>query len=106
MKYRWCRNDGRKIPLHQRRGYVYEKYSATFEDTGLFQSGPGDTVKNGDLVLMKIYMDGWEKMRQEKKNLQAMLEGNIGSELFQTGADHGVPTFKDNIDTGVREFYT
>ncbi len=106
MKYRWCRNDGRKIPLHQRRGYVYEKYSQTFADTGLFVQGPGDTIKNGDLILMKIYMDAWEKMRTEKKNLQAALEGAIGGELFQAGQDQGVPTFKDNIKTGTREFYT
>lgn len=107
MKYRWCRDDGRRIPLHQRRGYIYEKYSQTFEDTGLFQSGRGDTVKNGgDLILMKIYMDAWEKMRKEKRNLQAALEGAIGGELFQAGQDQGVPTFKDNIKAGTREFMT
>jgi hypothetical protein len=105
-KLRWCRDDGRKIPLHQRRGFTYVKYSKTFADTGLFQEGPGDTVKNGDLILMKIYLDGWERMRKEKNNLQSLLEGAAGQELFQTGESTGTPTFKDNLETGVREFYT
>lgn len=106
MKYRWGRNDGKRIPLHQRRGFVFEKYSQTFADTGLFTEGPGDTVKNGDLILMKIYLDAWEKMRAEKKRLQEALEGNIGSELFQMGADQGVPTFRDNMKSGTREYMT
>ena len=105
-KYRWCRDDGRKIPLHQRRGFTFEKYSATFEDTGLFTRGEGNTVRNGDIILMRIYLDGWEKMRAEKRRLQSILEGDTGGELFAAGAQAGVPTFKDNIKTGTREFYT
>lgn len=105
-KYRWCRDDGRKIPIHQRRGYRFERYSQTFADTGLFTEGPGDTVKNGDLLLMKIYLGAWEKMREEKLRLQSALEGNQGNELFSAGASAGVPTFKENTKTGVREMYT
>ena len=68
--------------------------------------GPMHQIRNGDLVLMKISMSGWERMRKEKNNLQRALEGTFGDELFADGQRMGVPTFKEDFNRGVREYMT
>ena len=107
-KFRWCRKDDpTRISTHKRRGFRFSSYPALFDDTGLFEESTGTKhVVNGDLVLMEISMDGWERMRAEKKRLQAALEGSYGNELFAAGARSGVPTFKDDMKRGVREYMT
>jgi hypothetical protein len=107
-KYRWCLNDPQKFSLHKRRGWDTSRYSWLFADTGMFKAGLGDTVENGDLVLMEISLDGWDRICAEKRRLQALLESDDaqGSELFAEGNRYGVPTFRDDIGRGVREFYS
>lgn len=107
-KFRWCRyKDATRISSHRRRGFRFEDYRKLFKGTGLFEDvGVDHQIHNGDLVLMSIPMDGWERMRAEKKRLQAALEASHGSELFDAGARAGVPTFKEDFNRGVREYYT
>ncbi len=105
-RFRWCRDDGRKIALHQQRGYSFCSYDEMFAGTGLFEKGTGDRIKNGDLYLMTINLDAWQNMKDEKLRIQAGLEGSEGNELFAAGAQMGVPTFQDNIKLGTREYKT
>lgn len=107
-KYRWCRcNDNTRLSTHKRRGFRFSSYKDLFAGTGLFEDwGPMHQVRNGDLVLMEISMDGWERMRLEKKRLQAALEATYGDELFSAGQSSGVPTFKEDFNRGVREYMT
>ena len=107
-KYRWCRStDNTRIATHKRRGFRFSDYKALFAQTGLFEDwGPMHQVRNGDLVLMEISMDGWERMRLEKKRLRAALEATYGDELFSAGTKSGVPTFKEDFNRGVREYMT
>ena len=105
-KYRWCAKSPKKIALHKRRGYRFSSYKALFEDTDLLECVTGDIVQNGDLYLMEISLDGWESMVAERQRLQSALEGSYGNELFSQGQRFGVPTFKEDANRGVREYYT
>jgi hypothetical protein len=103
-KMRWCAMDF--INRHKRRGFRFESYKELFKDTGMFEDAPGDMIKNGDVILMSISMDGWERMKAERDRLQSALEGAYGAELFAAGQAYGAPTFKEDSKRGVREYYT
>lgn len=103
-KFRWCSR--RKIPIHKRYGFRFASYRELFDNTGLFESGPGDTVWNGDAVLMSISLDGWERMRQQTEELRKWLDGSFGNEFFQKAQNAGVPSFQEDPDRGVREMMT
>ncbi|KKK64743.1 hypothetical protein LCGC14_2981130 [marine sediment metagenome] len=62
----------------------------------MFEDAPGDMVKNGDVILMTISLDGWERMKAERDRLQSALEGAYGAELFAAGHAYGAPTFKED----------
>lgn len=106
-KFRWCNyTNARKMALHRRRGFNFVKYTDLFEHTGLFEHGEGNRVLNGDLCLMEVSMDGWERMAAEKERLQRHLEGEEGGSLFRAGEQYGAPTFREDKKRGVREYMT
>ena len=105
-KFRWCKKDSQRIAIHKSYGYRFSSYSSLFANTGLFEQGPGDMVLNGDLVLMEISLDGWERLHEEKMRLQLMLEGSHINDLAAEGERYGVPTFVEDRNRGVREFLT
>ena len=105
-KFRWCRLDSRKIPIHQRYGFQYVSYKKLFKDTSLFTEGPNDRVINGDMVLMEISMDGYERMNAERIRLQSQYEGTEGAELFSEAEAMGVHSFRDDEKRAVREYMT
>lgn len=103
-KFRWCAPEF--ITRHKRRGFRFASYKELFKDTGMFEEAPGDMVKNGDVILMHISLDGWERMKAERDRLQSALEGAYGGELFAAGQAYGAPTFKEDPKRGVREYFT
>lgn len=103
-KFRWCAKQ--RIPVHKRYGFRYCSYRDLFEGTGYFESGPGDTIWNGDVVLMEISIDGWERQCRQTAELRSYMEGSYGNEFFQHGNTSGVPTFREDLDRGVREYMT
>ena len=103
-KYRWCSK--RRIPVHKMNGFRFSSYKDLFTGTGLFEEGSGDTVWNGDAVLMQVSMDGYERFRRQVEETRAFFEGSHGNEFFQLAQNAGVPSFREDIDRGVREFVT
>jgi hypothetical protein len=103
-KYRWCSRQ--RSPIHKRYGFRFSSYSKLFNGTGLFESGNGDTIWNGDAVLMEISLDGWEKMVKDTADRRAFLEGSYGNEFFQRAQNVGAPSFKDDLNRDVREWMT
>lgn len=104
--FRWCKFTTQRISIHKGHGYRFARYSELFEDTGLFEKGEGDVVRNGDLVLMKIPLDGLRRLIERRNKVQAAYEQAVGQETFEAGTALGVPTFRDDFKRGVREFYT
>lgn len=104
--YRWCANIPQRLSIHKSHGFRFSSYTKLFEDTGLFESNPSRWVINGDLVLMEISLDGWERQQTQARKIRSALEGAYGSELFAAGQRYGAPTFIENHETGVREYYT
>jgi hypothetical protein len=103
-KFRWTNPS--KIGIQKRYGFRFASYDGLFKGTGLFEKRDGDTIWNGDVVLMWIPMAAWEKKCQQTKELKDYLEGSYGSDFFQASQDRGVPSFQDDMQRGVREFMT
>lgn len=103
-KYRWT-NTG-KIGIQKRYGFRFATYDGLFGGTGLFERKDGDTIWNGDVVLMFIPMAAWEKKRDETEEMKNYMEGGYGSQFFQHAQDSGTPSFQDDMGRGVREFMT
>ncbi len=103
-KYRWCSR--RRIPVHKMNGFRFASYEKLFKDTGLFESGSGDTVWNGDAVLMWVSLDGYDKFRRQVEETRAFLEGSHGNDFFHLAGQAGAPSFRDDLERGVREFMT
>lgn len=103
-KYRWT-NRG-KIAIQKRYGFRFSSFKGLFDGSGLFEKKEGDTVWNGDVVLMHIGLEHWEKKCRETAELRGYLEGAYGSQFFQNAQDTGVPSFQDDMRRGVREMMT
>jgi len=103
-KYRWT-NTG-KIGIQQRYGFRFADYDGLFDGTNLFEKRQGNSIWNGDVVLMYIPLSGWEKIRRERAEIRAYMEGSYGSDFFQHAQDTGTPSFQEDARRGVREFMT
>lgn len=103
-KFRW--NARGRIGIHKRYGFRFVSYRKLFDGTGLFESGPGDTIWNGDVVLMEIGMEGWERMCRDTAELRGYLEGSYGNEFYHHGDSAGVHTFHEDLEKGTREYMT
>ena len=66
----------------------------------------GDTVWNGDVVLMYIPLQAWEAQRARVEELKNYMDGAYSSDFFQQAQDSGVPSFQDDTNRGVREYMT
>jgi hypothetical protein len=66
---RWC-HPGR-FDRHIRRGYNFVRYDDMFKDTDYFAKTAENRIRNGDLYLMKISVDGFARLQREKLDLQS-----------------------------------
>lgn len=108
QKLRWALHDVRKLAVYKSHGWRMVSFSKTFEGSGYFETNAQDWVINGDLVLVTISIDGWERQREEVRKRKAAQEGEEASaaELFELGRQTGTPTFVDDLKRGTRNYYT
>ncbi len=108
QKLRWALNDPRKLAIYKSHGWRMVSFNKTFEGSGYFETNVQDWTINGDLVLVTISIDGWERQREEIRKRRAAMEGEeaSASELFEVGRQTGTPTFVDDLKRGVRNYYT
>ncbi len=88
--YRWC-HPGR-FDKHRRQGFDFVPYDELFKDATYFQRTNEQHIRNGDVYLMKIGVEGLARMLREKlelqKHFESVHEGDITSacEEFNTKA--------------------
>ena len=103
-KFRWTSLG--KIDIQRRYGFRFENYDVLFGGTQMFEKRGGSQIWNGDVVLMSIGLDHWEKKVRETREIQNMMEGSYGSDFFHKAQSVGAPSFQDDVDRGVREYMT
>jgi hypothetical protein len=100
--YRWCHPGN--FDKHRRRGFDFVPYDELFEDADYFQRTPEQRIRNGDVYLMKISVDGLARMYREKIELQkhfaSVHEGDVATaaEEFNTKA---VRIFEDGTSENI-----
>jgi hypothetical protein len=88
--YRWC-HPGR-FDRHRRQGFDFVSYDELFKDADYFQRSENNRIRNGDVYLMKISVDGLARMYREKvelqKHFESVHEGDVAeaAEEFNTKA--------------------
>lgn len=103
----FCWSSRRKIKIRKAMGYKLAKWSELMEGSReIFEKGESDTIWNGDGVLMYVSLDGWERMRDRAVKLRSELEGAAGADFFRHASQANVPSFKDDLERGVREMMT
>jgi hypothetical protein len=87
---RWCHPS--RFDRHLRRGFSFIEYDKMFGDTNYFVQTAENRIRNGDLYLMKISVDGFARIQREKLDLQSHYaryhEGSVTdmAEKFNTKA--------------------
>ena len=88
--FRWCHPA--KFDNHRRRGFDFVPYDELFKDASYFQRTPEGRIRNGDVYLMKIGVEGLARMLREKlelqKHFETVHEGEVtaAAEEFNTKA--------------------
>jgi hypothetical protein len=101
--YRWCHPA--KFDKHRRQGFDFVPYDELFEDATYFQKTVEKHIRNGDVYLMKIGVEGLARMLREKlelqKHFESVHEGEMATaaEEFNTKAVRISPDgSSDNIN--------
>jgi hypothetical protein len=88
--FRWCHPA--KFDAHRRQGFDFVHYDELFKDANYFQETIEHHVRNGDVYLMRIGVEGMARMLREKlelqKHMESAHEGDItrAAEEFNTKA--------------------
>jgi hypothetical protein len=98
---RWC-HEGR-FDRHRRRGYTFVRYDDMFKDTDFFQRTTDNRVRNGDLYLMKVSVDGFARLQRDKLELKRIYERYHEGEVTEAAEKHGTKSFR-HYDDGSIEF--
>jgi hypothetical protein len=93
---RWC-HPGR-FNRHQRQGFTFVLYNDLLEDTDAWAKSPEGYIKNGDLYLMKISIDGWGRMMRQKLDLEATQRAEHEGEITREAEKYNTKSFRSHPD--------
>jgi hypothetical protein len=84
--FRWCHPA--RFDRHRRRGFDFVHYDELFENANYFQRTPEHHIRNGDVYLMKIGVEGLARMLREKLELQKQYEATAEGEMAQAAEEY------------------
>jgi hypothetical protein len=94
--YRWCHPD--KFAKHRRRGFDFVPYDELFKDATYFQKTTEKHIRNGDVYLMKIGVEGMARMLREKMELQRHFQSVHEGEVAGAAEDYNTKALRIHPD--------
>jgi hypothetical protein len=94
--YRWCHPA--IFDRHRREGFDFVHYDELFEDATYFQRTNDSHIRNGDVYLMKIGVDGMARKLREKLELQKHYEAIAEGEMATAAEEYNTKAVRINPD--------
>ena len=94
--FRWCHPS--KFDSHRRKGFDFVIYDKMFKDAKYFQETPEHHIRNGDVFLMQIGVEGMARMLREKMELQKHFDSEYEGDITQEAEKYNTKAIRIHPD--------